>query len=89
MDRLEREKQFLRNRKQAYESTFAGGNAVDEVMRDLRAFCRADVSCFDPDPRVHAVFEGRREVWLRIRQHLDLSFDELFDELTGGNSNVV
>ena len=31
-----------------------------------------------PDARVHAVAEGRREVWLRIAQHLNLSEENLW-----------
>lgn len=47
------------------------------VLDDLRGFCRADRSCFDIDPRIHAALEGRREVWLRIQQHLELTPEEL------------
>lgn len=47
------------------------------VMADLARFCRANTTCFHEDPRIHAVLEGRREVWLRITQHLNLPLEEL------------
>ena len=68
---------FLRLRKRAYQLTFntPDGNAV---LVDLAKFCRAHETCFSPDARLHAVAEGRREVWLRIQQHLNLSSEQLF-----------
>lgn len=50
---------------------------------DLARFCRADQSTFHADARVHAVLEGRREVWLRIQEHLRLSDEELFTLYNG------
>ena len=75
---------FLRGRKQAYQLTF-GTSAGQRVLSDLAVFCRANDSCFDADPRLHAVAEGRREVWLRIQRHMNLSSEELFS-LTGGQT---
>lgn len=46
--------------------------AQDIVLGDLRDFCRARETTFDPDPRIHALLEGRREVWLRIANHLSI-----------------
>ncbi len=43
-----------------------------QVLEDLCKFCRGKESTFNADPRVHAVLEGRREVWLRLRDHLDM-----------------
>lgn len=51
---------------------------AEEVLADLAKFCRANQSTFHADPRVHAVAEGRREVWLRITQHLNLTDDQLW-----------
>lgn len=48
-----------------------------QVLRRLRTFCRADVSTFDADPRIHALCEGRREVWLEIVNTLELSDETL------------
>lgn len=73
---------YIRGRKRAYLQTF--GNPVGEqVLRDLAKFCRADATCFHADPRVHAALEGRREVFLRIAQHMHLTTDELY-RLHGG-----
>lgn len=63
-------------RSRAYKGVF-GGPAGSKVLLDLAIFCRANATAFDPDPRVHAVLEGRREVWLRIQDYLGLSFDDL------------
>lgn len=67
---------FLRFRKRDFQMTWSSP-AGQQVLIDLAKFCRADKSCFDPDPRIHAVLEGRREVWLRIQQHLNLSPTQL------------
>lgn len=68
---------FLTRRRTAYVKTFRNAFG-DEVLADLAKFCRANQSTFHPDPRAHAVAEGRREVWLRIQQHLRLTDDELW-----------
>lgn len=76
----------LRDRQAAYQRAFAGrGTAGDVaiVMADLARFCRAGASTFHADPRTHALLEGRREVWLRIRDQLDLRLDELIAKYTG------
>jgi len=76
---------FLRNRQQAYQTTFL--NPVGErVLQDLAKFCRATESTFHPDPRMSAILEGRREVWLRIQHHLQLTDDQLW-EIYGKNLN--
>lgn len=59
-----------------YRLTF-GAPTAESVLADLARFCRANESTFHPDPRIHAVLEGRREVWLRLRDHLDLDNDTL------------
>jgi hypothetical protein len=56
----------------------------EAVLEDLRRFCRANETCFNADPRIHAALEGRREVWLRIQQHLDLTPDQLLKLYSGG-----
>lgn len=68
--------QLLSNRKVAYALTF-GAEQGKTVLEDLAKFCRANESCFHPDPRVHAVMEGRREVWLRLQYHLNLTPEQL------------
>lgn len=75
---------YLRRRKRDYSLTF---NRMDPanvaVLNDLALFCRANKTCFHPDPRVHAVLEGRREVWLRITNHLHLTTEDLYS-MQGG-----
>ena len=79
-----RQKARLLDRQRAYkkvfslEGTASQVKAVKAVLDDLNRFCRADRSCFDPDPRIHAVLEGRREVHLRIGEHVDLTQNELW-----------
>lgn len=90
---------FLRERRKAFRIAFSldkiatsvrrahcqvfGGPSGQMVLADLAKFCRADASCYDADPRMHAVLEGRREVWLRIQQHLRLTPEELFQLYSG------
>lgn len=75
---------FIRNRKQAYQKTFVKDLASETVLADLANFCRAGKSTFDPDARVHALLEGRKEVWLRIANHLNLTETELYDVFVRG-----
>jgi hypothetical protein len=73
---------FLRRRKQGYQLCFGGPGGLT-VMADLMKFCRAQDSTFASNPRDHARLEGRREVWLRIQQHMNLPSDQLY-ALYGG-----
>lgn len=82
-DRLEQLKSFIFGRRSAYVRTFTGPVAK-EVLEDLARFCRANETTFHEDARVSALLEGRREVWLRIQEHLNLSPEELFDLVAGG-----
>lgn len=70
-------KDFLRTRGQAYRKTFKGIYG-ERVLVDLARFCRAGESTFHSDPRVEGVLQGRREVWLRITKHLNMTEDELW-----------
>jgi len=74
---IEQAKRWLFRRRYAYQTTFRGPLA-DEVLRDLARFCRANQSTFHVDDRAHAMAEGRREVWLRIANHLNLPPDRLW-----------
>lgn len=71
---------FVAERKHAYQITFSD-QIGKLVLQDLEKFCRGGVkySAFDPDPRIHAALEGRRETYNRIRQHLDLPLDDLVE----------
>ena len=68
---------YLSRRRTAYVATFNCPTGI-EVLIDLAKFCRANETCFHMDARAHAVAEGRREVWLRIQQHLQLSPEQQF-----------
>lgn len=68
-------------RQRAYQLAF-GSPAGAAVLADLVWFCRGNASCFHADPRIHAALEGRREAWLRIRQHLDMAPEELYEFYT-------
>ena len=73
----------LNKRRGAYRAVFLqqDGQAsamAREVLKDLRRFCHADRPTYrvggngQLDPIASAVAEGRREVWLRIIEHLHL-----------------
>ncbi len=70
-------KEYLRERSQAYHHVFKGVYA-EKVLVDLAKFCRASESTFNADPRVEGILQGRREVWLRIAKHLNLTEDQLW-----------
>ncbi len=71
--------QIVANRKLAFSQTFnLESQSVIAVLEDLAAFCRAHETAFNPDPRIHAALEGRREVWLRIQNHLHLTSEQLW-----------
>jgi len=77
---IEQAKQWLRNRQLAYQRVFLGhGIDTDVVLQDLAKFCRAHESTFHADPRLAAMLDGRREVWLRLAQHLHLTSEELWN----------
>jgi hypothetical protein len=80
-------RQQIEDLQTAYRLVF--GAQTPEALRvtaDMRLFCRADASTFHPDPRVHALLEGRREWWLHVDKYLRLTADELYDQW--GNKNV-
>lgn len=68
---------FLKGRQSAYRATFLNPKG-EEVLADLALFCRAHKSTAHPDPHMAARLDGRREVWLRIQAHLQLSDEELW-----------
>lgn len=67
----------LDQRHDAYKVAFSGAPGT-YVLEDLAKFCRAHESTFHEDARMHAVLEGRREVWLRIQNAMGLIGEELF-----------
>ena len=77
-DALKKARNTVIKLQQDYCSIFPEDSPVAEnVLNDLKIFCRADESTFHADPRIHAVLEGRREVWLHIERQLKLKPDEL------------
>ncbi len=81
---VESTKRFLSGRKGAYARTFnIESRDAQAVLVDLSKFCRAHKSTAHPDPHMAARLDGRREVWLRIQQHLNLD-DETLWLLFGG-----
>jgi hypothetical protein len=78
--------EFLSGRKRSYQLTFQLNQPANvAVMEDLAKFCRANESCAVPgDHDKTLMLEGRREVWLRIQQHLQLPPEILFSLYSGG-----
>lgn len=82
MNVVDKLRAFISRRGSAYRAIFSGPNA-DLVLVDLASFCRAHQSTFHEDPRLSAMLDGRREVYLRIINHIKLTEAELFTLSTG------
>lgn len=68
--------------KRAYQLVF-GTEAGKAVLADLTPFCRVKETCVVPGDRDFTyVLEGRREVYLRIRDYLDLTPEQLIEKYT-------
>lgn len=76
----------LKQRQTAFKLAF-GSPAGEAILEDLAEFCRARTTTFHADPRIHAALEGRREVYLRIMEHLDLTAAQLYEMKTGRQLN--
>lgn len=64
-------------RRWAYRTVFTADGetlriAANHVLADLRDYSFARKSAFDPDPIIMARLQGRRDVWLRIANYLEL-----------------
>lgn len=70
-------RRIISRRAQDYTLTFESVQG-QRVLADLAKFCRAHETTFHTDARAHAVAEGRREVWLRIQRHLNLTDEQLW-----------
>jgi hypothetical protein len=57
--------------------------AGQAVLRDLARFCAANRTTFMDDKDEMLAMEGRRQVWLRIENHLNLSSQQLYHLLDG------
>jgi hypothetical protein len=74
---------YLTQRRLAYKRVFDPENQdVKFVLEDLARFCRAHESTFDPDQRVHALLEGRKEVWNRLQHHLQMTDQDIWHYYT-------
>ncbi len=70
---VEATRRFISGRQGAYRRTFnLESRDADVVLQDLARFCRAHASTASTDPYMAARLDGRREVFLRISQHLQL-----------------
>lgn len=77
---------FLTERKRAYQLAF-GSPAGERVLKDLRRFCCDVGTTFRAgDAYESFALEGRRQVLLRIREHLEMDVGQLLDayEKRGG-----
>lgn len=87
------------SRRRAYASLFFGDNGelrpdAQIMLKDLARFCRAHKSTAvyshvrgAMDPVASARADGRREVWLRIVEHLHLD-DRFLVNLREGSNDV-
>jgi hypothetical protein len=75
--------EYYHERSIAYGRIFDPESPFTElVMADLARFCRSNETTFHTDARVHALMEGRREVFLRIQEFLTLNADQLLEKHT-------
>lgn len=75
--------QILIDRKRAYQLVFGESAASIAVLDDLTTFCRGRETCMIPGDRdkTYALL-GRNEVFHRIRDHLELSPEQLLAKYT-------
>lgn len=81
---------FLPTRKKAYQYAFSYTSGHGRLLLDdLARFCRANETCVvigadgHVDKERSLILEGRREVWLRIQQHIHLDDAQLM-QIFGG-----
>jgi hypothetical protein len=73
-------KEVLADRQRAYALALKTP-AGEAILADLAVFCRANETCVVPGDRDRTyVLEGRREVYLRIKDHLELAIDQLAEK---------
>lgn len=84
VDKSELVVRFIERRKSAYAKVFGNKDDPDVqfVVEDLAYFSRAFSSTFDLNERVQTLREGRKEVFWRIWEHVQLPFDTLFVKYT-------
>jgi len=84
MDIIRIAKDFLRSRRHQYIRTF-DSESGKAVLADLAKFCRAHESTYHP--QFSDQLDGRREVWLRIQQHINLTDAQLWELYKGKGEN--
>ena len=73
----------LQERAKAYKLTFRNPHG-EIALADLMTFCGlADEAPMSGDPFIQGRAAGRRDVALRIREHLHLTHDELYAVIQG------
>lgn len=91
---------LLKNRTRSYRHIFGRGKVTDEftngacitVLADLRNFCNATKTTFSTDALTMARMEGRREVYSRITNHLNIDTAEHYnfhEEANTTDSNLL
>ena len=81
---VDKARQFLQTRQYAYKQTF-NGPLAETVLRDLAQYGFADITTFHGDKDKMLYAEGRRSVWLRIQNHLNLSPADLWRLTNAGD----
>lgn len=74
-------------RSRAYFRVFRSPDGA-EVLKDLAKFCRANHTTSHDTPTGMATLEGRRQVFLRIIEHLQKTPEELY-EIYGGKYPIT
>jgi len=69
----------LLRRKQTDYRLALGDESGKVVLADLRTFCNPTRTNFSTDPLEMARMEGRREVFLRIANFMNVDFDEYYN----------
>ena len=86
--------EFIKRRRAAYKMARDAQFAIEQpatqnMLIDLAEFCRASETCVVTDEQGKVdetktfIMEGRREVWLRIQNHLNLTTKQLYRLSTG------
>ena len=75
-------------RARAYRNTFNNPEGK-KVLADLRRFCRATLPSADVNNvQTTYLLEGRREVWLRIMGHLNMTDEDIMNLVESDSTNI-
>lgn len=67
---------FYSELKTAFALAFSGPHGAT-VIAELSRYCCADRSDFHTDPRISVALQGRRQVWIHIKEFLDYTPEQL------------